>query len=143
MGKWIIGVDPDVEESGVAIYTPSEQHIYLEKMKFFKLFDFLRLKHQLINLVVIEAGWLNKGNWHIVKGSLAQNAEIGRRTGANHEVGKKIVEMCQYLNQRHKLIKPTRSKVSHEQFIEKTGWKGRTNQEFRDACLLVWGMEIT
>ena len=71
-------------------------------------------------------------------GSAAINANIGLRTGANHEVGRKIVEMCQYLGLKHHLIKPTKSKVNAETFKAITKYQGRTNGEMRDSCMLVW-----
>ena len=91
-------------------------------------------------VVVIEAGWLNKSNWHMVsKGSSNINAQIGQRTGANHEVGKKIAEMCEYLDLPYELVKPTKRKVTHEYFKALTNIIGRTNQEQRDAAMLVIG----
>jgi hypothetical protein len=146
-----IGIDPDVSKSGVAKYLPkyerqsffnsSEQYPALElfNLSFFDLLDFLKEKNNSTSIVVIEAGWLNRGNWHKTTGSNSINAQIGQRTGANHEVGKKIVEMCEYLGLKYELIKPTKSKPDAAYFKRVTGFVGRTNQEQRDAAMLVWG----
>lgn len=139
-----IGIDPDVEKSGVAFYERESKHLELSNLTFFEVFDyfaFLKQNKKENNLtVVIEAGWLNKSNWHI---KLSQNnnvsAQIGQRTGANHEVGKKIIEMCKYLELKYEIVKPTKSKISHEMFKKLTNIVGKTNQEQRDAGMLVIG----
>lgn len=140
--KVLIGIDCDVDKSGVCVYL-SKSCFQLHNLAFFQLFDkLLELKsNPSINVeVFIEAGWLNKSNWHKVNnGSAAINANIGLRTGANHEVGRKIVEMCQYLGLKHHLIKPTKSKVDAETFKVITKYQGRTNSEMRDSCMLIWG----
>lgn len=140
-----IGIDPDTEKSGVALI--NGDRLELHALTFFELFDFLkeclRLKGESEKIiVVVEAGWLNKGNWHTKdKGSSALNAKIGQRTGANHEAGKKIVEMIEYLEIPHKLVKPTKSKVNDKLFKSITKIEGRTNQEKRDAMMLIWGIK--
>lgn len=140
--KLLIGIDNDVEKNGVCLYY-SKTNFELLNLKFFELFEKLYFLKDCENLdieVVIEAGWLNKSNWHkVTNGSAAINANIGLRTGANHEVGRKIVEMCQYLGLKHHLIKPTKSKVNAETFKAITKYQGRTNSEMRDSCLLVYG----
>lgn len=132
--KIIIGIDPDVDKSGVAT-----NEKFLTNLTFFELFDFLSLNKKAHNqmVVYIECGFLNKGNWHKTNGSNSVNAQIGQRTGANHEVAKKIVEMCRYLGIEYYEIKPTKSKVNSEFFKQITKIEGRTNQEQRDAYCLI------
>lgn len=137
-----IGIDPDVEKNGVAYYESLTKKLELSNLSFFELLDYLEfVASQDKPMVVIEAGWLNKSNWHAKKnGSSALNAKIGSRTGANHETGKKIVEMCEYLELPYKLVKPTKTKVNAETFKNITKTIGRTNQEVRDAAMMIWGM---
>jgi len=134
--KIIIGIDPDVDKSGVAT-----NEKFLTNLTFFELFDFLSLNKKAHNqmVVYIECGFLNKGNWHKTNGSNSVNAQIGQRTGANHEVAKKIVEMCRYLGIEYYEIKPTKSKVNSEFFKQITKIDKRTNQEQRDAYMLIYG----
>ena len=145
--NYYIGIDCDVTKSGVAYYESDTKKLELSNLSFFELFDYLQFaknkENENINLtIVIEAGWLNKSNWHkVINGNSSINAQIGQRTGANHEVGKKIVEMCIYLGLNHKLVKPTKSKVNSEYFNKITDNIGRTNQEQRDAGLLVFGLK--
>ena len=133
--KIIIGIDPDVDKSGVAT-----NEKFLTNLTFFELFDFLSLNKKAHNqmVVYIECGFLNKGNWHKTNGSNSVNAQIGQRTGANHEVAKKIVEMCRYLGIEYYEIKPTKSKVNSEFFKQITKIDKRTNQEQRDAYMLIY-----
>lgn len=138
--KILIGIDPDVDKSGVAFLNGSE--LILQNLTFFELFDYFKsLKEKYKNpIVYIECGFLNKSNWHSKEiGSAALNAKIGERTGANFETAKKIVEMCEYLKISHYQIKPTKSKITNAYFKSITGIKAVTNQEQRDAFMLIYG----
>lgn len=145
--KVLIGIDPDVTKSGYARLDKNDGSFILRNLTFFELYDTLlyysmafenKITFQVE--VFIEAGWLNKSNWHTsCKMSVALAAQIGQRTGANHETGKKIVEMCEYLNIKYTLVKPTKSKVDAKEFKTLTKYEGRTNQEQRDAAMLIVG----
>lgn len=136
--KILIGIDPDVTKSGVAT---SDK--VLMNLTFFELFDFLKAykKTNLELEVYVECGFLNKSNWHKTNGSNSINAQIGQRTGANHEVAKKICEMCEFLEIKYHKIKPTRSKVNADFFKKITKIDKRTNQEQRDAYMLIHGLK--
>ena len=139
--KVIIGIDPDVTKSGVAVKGCGG--IHLMNLEFFRLFKYLSDLNStnIHNIIVyIECGFLNQGNWHKTSGSNSVNAQIGQRTGANHEVAKKIVEMCEYLNIEHVKVKPTKSKVNDAFFRQITKIEKRTNQEQRDAYMLIHGL---
>lgn len=92
------------------------------------------------------AGWKNKAHWHVGKGgSAARSAAIGNHTGRNHEVGRKIVEMCRHYGIEvveqpplRKIWKGKDGKITHEELQIFTGITGKTNQEARDAALLAW-----
>lgn len=138
--KMLIGIDPDVDKSGVAFINGST--LTIENLTFFQLFDLLKFYKEKENkpTVYIECGFLNKSNWHKKAGkSAAFNAKIGEHTGANFETAKKIVEMCEYLGLPHHKIKPTQSKIDSETFKSLTNSKIRTNQEQRDAFMLIYG----
>lgn len=104
-------------------------------------------RHQ-IKEVVIEASWKHKkANFHNSHQGVGVASKIGSKTGANHEVGRKIVEMCAYVGVRCLEKLPLRKgwkgpggKISSAEFAQLTGYKNRSNQEQRDAALLVWGM---
>jgi len=93
--------------------------------------------------VRIEAGWLNeKSNFHNRRGQTKTAGErVAKNVGANHEVGRKFGEMCEYLGIDYEFVKPLGTKcIDHRTFVRMTGWKGRTNSEMRDSAMLVYGI---
>lgn len=142
MKKVFIGIDPDVEKSGFAF--TDGKITTLQNLTFFQLYDTLidyqKRYRESLN-VYIECGFLNKGNWHKTTGTNSVNVQIGQRTGANHETAKKIVEMCEYLGIEVVKVKPTKSKVNADLFKQITKIGLRTNQEQRDAYMLIHGLK--
>lgn len=151
----IIGIDPDVEKNGFAVLDTKWKSISICEYKFSEVMENLCAYRDAIGaeelraedvIVIIEAGWLNKSNWHYrATDTKAKVAEIGRQTGRNHQTGILIAEMCEYMGIPYKLVKPLPKfwkgkdrKITAEEFREITGYKGRTNQEGRDAGLLAW-----
>lgn len=138
--KMLIGIDPDVDKSGVAFINGTQ--LTLDNLTFFQLFDLLKFYKEKEEkpTVYIECGALNKSNWHS-KASKSDkwNSNIGADLGRNFETANKIVEMCEYLNLPHVKIKPTQSKITSDYFKKLTGAKFRTNQEQRDAYMLIHG----
>lgn len=138
--KTLIGIDPDVDKSGMAFLKGST--LELDNLTFFQLFEYFKSKFlEFPDLeIYVECGFLNKSNWHKSAGkSAAFNAKIGEHTGANFETAKKIIEMCEYLKIPHHKIQPKRSKIDNDYFKKLTGYNGRTNQEQRDAFMLIFG----
>ena len=142
MSKIIIGIDPDLEKSGVAVL--GQSHFELKNLKFADVVELFQDQQDMIKKVVIEAGWLNKkANFRSgAKKSLAVNEQISKRVGENHATGKLLVQMAQHLGLPVVEVKPTKSKTNSEDFNRLTGWVGRTNQEQRDAGMLIWGMSV-
>lgn len=136
-----IGIDPDREKNGVA-RSVAGKLVELTNLTFFQLFDYLQARKAEGEIsVVIEAGWQVNGNWHIKASDNARKAaKIGKYVGGNHEVGQKIVEMCEYLAIPHRLSVPSRHKLDAKTFEQLTKWQGRTNPEQRDAAMLIFGL---
>lgn len=135
----IVGIDPDVDKNGVALIEGETSAI--STMTFWELYEFLK-DYKKSQLIYIEAGWLNKGNWHLHrKMSLAVAAEVGRRTGLNHSVGILIEQMCIYLKLPYKLIRPRTTKIKPNFFLKLTGFKVfKKDQEKIDAMMLIHGL---
>lgn len=140
-----IGIDPDVDKSGVATLDSATGELRLACMAFPVLTDYLRGNTEA--RVYIEAGWLERAHHHVGWGdSGALAARKGNAVGRNHEVGRLIAEMCAHYGIRHECVRPLRKmwrgrdrKITHEEFCRVTGYKsGRTNQEERDAGLIAW-----
>lgn len=140
MAKLLIGIDPDVDKSGVAF--KNGNNYTLENLTFFELFDFLKFYKEREDkpLVYVEKGSLNKSNWHSKNDkSHKWNSNIGAALGRNFETANKIIEMCQYLQLPFVEVKPTRKKIDSDTFKKLTGFTKRTNQEQRDAFMLIFG----
>lgn len=148
----IIAIDPDISKSGVAILKPSTRQLEVSNLTFPQIVDYLnyaksvRDKENETLIVVVEASWLIKWNWHLSSWERKQRAASkGYDVGRNHETGKKIVEMCQHLEIEvlehyplRKCWKGKDGKITHEELSSFTGLTGRTNQDARDAVLLAW-----
>lgn len=154
----IIAIDPDAEKNGIATLNVITRKLTLQTLSFPETLDYLlyiKRQCEVTNdpyIVVIEAGWLNKGNWHLIKAeSHARAAAKGNSVGRNHETGRKLVEMCEHWHIPNDTVKPLilrikgrniwqgrDGKITHEELAIFTGITGRTNQEERDAALLAW-----
>ncbi|GIJ96578.1 hypothetical protein CAPN001_11470 [Capnocytophaga stomatis] len=147
---FIIGIDPDITKSGVSFLEVKTRKLEVSSLTFPQLLDylkFIREKHSQTPeklIVVVEAGWLvQKSNYHGYAGGRAE--KIAKNVGANHETGKKIVEMCKHYGLEVQEIRPLKKmwkgkdgKITHEELASFTGITGKTNQDSRDAGLLAW-----
>ena len=151
----VVGIDPDVQQSGVAQIQDGVISVY--RMSLIGIVEYLQtLKICYSHLtVVVEAGWKNKATWHLFQVSNAKAAFIGRAVGANHTIGKQIVEVCKHFGINVVEQKPLRKrwsgsngKITHEELAEvlKTyklqGLPKRTNQDERDAALLALNEKV-
>ena len=69
----------------------------------------------------------------------------GNHTGRNHEVGRKIVEMCRHYGIEvveqpplRKIWKGKDGKITNEELQHLAIITDKTNQETRDAALIAW-----
>lgn len=149
---YVIAIDPDVDKNGVATLHPGSRVIETQSLEFAPLLDYIQNTARVCNqegktlIVLVEAGWLNKGHWH---GRSTDNARVssakGNATGRNHEVGRKLVECIRHYGVEVIEQKPLRKtwkgadgKITHAELAAFTSIKGRTNQEERDAVLIAW-----
>lgn len=155
----IIAIDPDVTKSGIAILNVPTREVKLLSLKFPETIEFL-FEHIAAHepneplAVCIEAGWLNKPNFHIYSHDRpAVAAAKGRSVGRNEQVSRCLIEYSQWLADKQNTtlitvhaIKPLEKhwygkdkKITHEElayFVQ--GLPTRTNQEERDAALIAW-----
>lgn len=150
----IVGIDPDVEKSGVAFLDVATKQCRVDVSTFadfvqtdLPFISFQQKDNQKRIVVVVEASWIVSGNWHLTHGDRKQKAAAkGYDVGRNHQVGKLIVELCRAYNIPVIEHIPLRKcwagkdrKITHEELIQfcPVNLK-RTNQEMRDAALLAW-----
>lgn len=144
----IIAIDPDVDRNGVACLHVATRLLDIKALPFPETLDYLHTYASLHSdfCVIIEAGWLNKSNWHLMRfDSKAKAAAKGNAVGRNHEVGRKLAEMCEHWHIPYQLVKPLKKvwqgkdgKITATELQSFTGYKARTNSEGRDAALLAW-----
>jgi hypothetical protein len=134
-----IGIDPDIDRNGVAIWESENGILVLRNLTFWQLYDLLNGSRDRIRVVRIEAGWLNtKSNWHGRSGQTkAEGEAIARNVGQNHAVGMLVCQMCVYLEILYEEVQPKSHKVNAALFRAMTKYEGRTNQEQRDAAMLL------
>ena len=147
----IMAIDPDTEKSGVATLDLSRMEVHAEAMPFPVLLDELSNTQCLSRgknfKVVVEGGWLvSKSNYHYAMGRGGER--IAKNVGANHETGRKIVEMLAHWGIEHEVIHPLRKcwkgrdgKITLAELnslLRGMGIKemGRCNQDVRDAVLI-------
>lgn len=145
-----IGIDPDVEKFGFAVWhRPLQKFASVESLTLVDLMKKLDDLRDNIALVVVEAGWLNKSNWHLsyvpkkakIRNPLKYAAEAGEKTGRNQQRGMDIVEILEFMRIPYRLqrpMKPNTWKNDADMFKKMTGWEKRTNPESRDAAMLIY-----
>lgn len=141
--KYIIGIDPDVDQSGIAIYdTELKQLTDVRSVPLFALCEQIDVTVAGGNyLIRLEAGWLKKkSNWHGGKGAVAQC--IAKQVGRNHEIGRQIEKYLIQQKYNYELLEPrgySNIFKDAEFFKQVTGWTKQTNEDSRASCAMVWG----
>ncbi len=140
--KIYIGIDPDVENSGIAILDKkSKIKLQFKILDYFELFDYLiQLNNKHDILVVIEKGELNKAIFTAHKSKTkAIASKIGSSVGRNFEATNIIIKFCEYVNINYKIYVP-KSKKFDAKFVKQAfGYAGQTNQDKRDALRCIAG----
>jgi hypothetical protein len=146
--NYIIGIDPDTNKSGYAFLNVAQRTLSVASLYFPEILGRIMATKIAVGkepfVVVVEAGWLNSiSNYHTAAGRRGQR--IAKNVGANHQVGKMIIEMCKNYGIAVETIKPLKKiwkgkdgKITQEEIAAFTGITGRTNQEERDAALIAW-----
>ena len=152
---FIIGIDPDSDESGYAVLDRRKRSIELCTFSITDLVMRLMLltKNKTPVLIVIEDVWTNSANWHITKGQTpAAIAKTGYNLGMCARTGRAIYEFACALGfptyvQRPlaKHWKHSTGKISHAELVDhleklrvttEPPRFRQSNQEERDAALL-------
>lgn len=135
---YILGIDPDINKSGYSCWDSNKKKLdRITNLSFWDIIEDLNSYRCPIH-VVIEAGWLiNKSNFHKSQGQF-QREKIAKNVGQNHQIGILIAEYCKRNSISYELVKP-KGKLKKEAFKHLTKWDERTNQDSRDAAMLVFG----
>lgn len=136
----IIGIDPDLVKSGVAV-TVDGQILTLDSMNFFDLCKFIdEHKHQAIfhleNVEYCKAVYPREA-----ARNEAVKLNIAQKVGMVKAMGRMIEQYLDSSGAEYKLVKHLvghvkKGKKDAEFFNRLTGWQGRSNEDKRDAALL-------
>lgn len=164
---FVIGIDPDITKNGVACIRRSRRELEVEYLTFPETLEYVKSKYRTwkeINssaapasfMVYVEAGWLNKGNWHVMDSRnghfspSAWAAAVGKSDGECSAVSKKLIECFEYYGIPVTPQKPLRKywkgpdrKITHEELVKELelykvshNLGKRSNPEKRDAALI-------
>lgn len=147
--KIIIGIDPDIDKSGVAVLRLQTMELEVSSQTFGELIDFFRrgIYNPAETRVVVEASWTTAHNFHLLPSdSKAVSAKKSYHVGRNHQCG---IDICKLAESEglevvkqpplRKCWKGKDRKITHDEIRIFTPLKKkRTNQEERDAILLAW-----
>ena len=140
MDKIIIGIDPDSDKHGVAIYRDSK----LIKLESLRLIDLIELLNKpctadsiglhIEDVCANNAAFIKKG----VKNAAASTA-INRSIGKCQQAQIELERIASHYG--IKIVKHKISKIwkkDKAQFEKVTGWVGRSNEDTRSAAYFGW-----
>lgn len=149
---YVVGIDPDVDKSGVALLDVGAMTLSTYDFTFPYLLEFLKeQKEKHDNLkIYVEFTDRNRTNWHISHHDTARSAaRKGFDVGRNQGLAKTIIEMSEYMGIAVYPIQPFRKcwqgaggKITGKELKRLCDMSGvvfndtRTNQEERDAALI-------
>lgn len=149
----IIAIDPDVSLSGVATVNTRDGGLHIDKLNFYDALRYISARYDECEKrgealkVVIEAGWMNRSNWHLLRTDSRQViAAKGVAQGRNEQVSRLFGDICKGLGIDYEFRRPLSKiwrgkdrKITHQELERLIGRKlPRTNQDMRDAALLAW-----
>lgn len=151
----IVGIDPDITASGVAILDTRSKEIQLTTLNFVELLGYLAnlsdlTKQENLSIeVVIEYSAGTQHNWHLSHGYESKRviSAKGYDLGRNHQIEQDIYDYVKDILKMEirrqppfkKCWKGRDRKISHQEITAIMPIKDRvTNQEKRDAALIAW-----
>jgi len=136
----IIGIDPDLEASGVAVVRHGRL-VNMDSLDFFSLLDFIgRYKDEAV--FAVENVELNKSLYAKHGGKKAKVRErIGQNIGQVKAIARLIEQYLIRIDAHHVMVAPLKgrfkkAKINREYFNQLTGWTGTSNADKRDAALI-------
>jgi hypothetical protein len=137
--KIIIGVDPDLHKSGIAIMKFGK-FVEITTLPIWKLFDCLLFENSISessngDIIVFLEYPDNTNTYHAGGKGAALNV------GKNQAIAIIIKEFLDEVGIKYKLLKPSgySNFFKDEKFFkQQTKWEGRTNNDARSAAAMVW-----
>ena len=137
--KLVVGIDPDLDKSGVATVAAGSLST-LDSLSFFELIAFIQ-EHRLVARFVLEDVEHDKATYYRPGTTQAGMRKIAQNVGQVKAIGRLLAKYLQECGADFILVKPLqgylkKAKNDAEYFNRLTGWVGRSNQDKRDAALL-------
>ena len=137
----IIGIDPDIEASGMAIIKDGKIEAML-KIPFPELIEKIVSAHKQGKIVVkLEDVEANKPMFVRNLAGAKQAMKVAQNVGMCKGVARMIKESLEYHGVTVQMIKPLKGNVKKAKkdasyFNQITGWEKRSNEDCRDAALI-------
>ena len=144
MSKIIIGIDPDSDKHGVAIYDCKGKLLNLHSLALMDIFGYIldgkkqgyEFEAHIDDVCANNAAFQKKGVKN-AKAATAINRSIGKCQQAQIEL-ERLFEWLEVKVVKHKISKLWKSQESKAQFEKVTGWTGRSNEDTRSAAYFGW-----
>ncbi len=139
-----MGIDPGVH---TAICSKQGEAVVFYTFNFWDAIDYIdqmHIQHEEALCVVVEK--TEKGmHWNKYPGlkgkKLNYICTVAQNVGMNMRDARLLIEYLKKNNIRHRIVKPTKSKLDAAKFKRVTGHMESTNQHERDAAMLIWKLK--
>ena len=137
----VIGIDPDLSKSGVALVV-SGKLLELSALPFPELLELARAERLSHTVFVVEDVEHDKTTYHRAHTNARQHARIAQNVGQVKGVARVLVECLEHMGCKVVQMKPltgavkSRAKSDAAFFNQITGWQKRSNADMRDAAML-------
>jgi hypothetical protein len=131
--KKVIGIDPDVEKNGVAVYE-NKKLVALRNLKFTELCEFILNNKEAVYAIenVMDITATFKKQYATTQGAVRK---VSYSVGRNAQVGYHLIDFLDHHHIPYKLLPIAKHwKKQQETFKRFTGWSGRSNEETRSAA---------
>ena len=135
----VIGIDPDVDKSGVAIAIDGKL-TELAALPFYDLLEFIEQHRHTAHFVVEDVEW-DRAVYTRPGTNAPMMKKISQDVGKVKMVGRLIGVFLAGCDAQFILVKPLKgpvklAKKDAKRFNKMTGWTGKSNEDKRDAALL-------
>tara|TARA_R110002020_G_scaffold474694_1_gene706768 strand:- start:83 stop:541 length:459 start_codon:yes stop_codon:yes gene_type:complete len=147
MSKIVIGIDPDSDKHGVAIYKDGVLHDLLMN-DLMSLMDTLTCNQRSIDFessIVVHIENVCGNNTSSFnqssKFNRGVNSKISEKVGMCKQAQKEVEKLCKHLGievVHHRVSKQWKSGPSKSVFKSVTGWTGKSNEDSRSAAYFGW-----
>lgn len=139
--KRIIGIDPDLTKSGMALVAGGKL-LDMKALSFPELLNLAKYERLSGAIFVVEDVEHDKTTYHRANTNARQHARIAQNVGQVKGVARVLIECLESFGCNVVKIKPLtgpvkrKAKTDAEYFNKVMGWQGRTNSDMRDAALI-------